>query len=994
MTLKKVFAASGVILCGFVAKADVPPTLRGGVMLNQGYDIGDAQDVAIAHWTGIGRRGDFADAANWACTNETGQALLNAVPGAEAVVYFHDNLDFDVTDAATFAAYKAVRLDVSFSLAGDCDWRGLTVNEPCLSGTTISLSGHAFKLTGVNGVSALAFTVTDAATPGGEFVVDVPTNATFENTLITLAGTVRLVKDGPGLFIPHRYGLDYTGGTHIAAGALRLFRNGLGNVFSPNTQDHLTPLGAKTSVVIVDAGATYDINGLYDAYIYPIVLNGGTLQNGMEQKEYDWGGLGGITLLQDSTMDFPVSTVFRNKGDWWTLNGHTLYVNLANGAHLFRKYISATNGTIAVTGNGILDVHGDAFNAPEVTLDCASEICANAQIAVSNYVSRYTGSKLTGLSRIEVSGVFKPMTDCFHYVTLHEGATLDLSGQTNAFDVVGRNGGTIAYATGTENVAIDIGSREPAAGEQLVKWTVGPENVAFSLCGVNVGPNDKLSVRENGIFYNLSQNPDGVLTATWTGKAGDGNFDNPENWLCQNAVGETIAGGLPQSYTIVTFTGSVGFDIPVGAAVPWQKVIVEKNVVLTRNCDWSGLGTLDTFIAAGAEIDLKGHRLFVSAPDATLSTACTFTDSTTDDTAPGELHLAVVSGTFINSGIVLAGNLRLVKEGAGTFVPAKYGQTYAGGNEITEGTLKLNNNTNPYSDYGMFLEAYCRPIGAEGKTVVIKEGGTLEMNGLYDLGDRYRFELAGGQITNNKKQLHPEYTSLGNVTLTADSTIVPTQDLSASMSFNLGGHELTVPIAVGGFFYVGGSGSKGQAYSNGTLRVSSGGTLQLDNPFTARDLNLDVKAAMVVNAAAVDLNDYTSRIPAGDWNGGSGTLRVHGTFTPVTECFYGCEMQDGSTLDLTEKTDVWNTTGTAAKGIKTVTFAAGARITVALGERDDFVFNGTGLNRMAKVMSWETPPDVTTRFVPDEASVKVNRRFVKRDDGLYLAGPGMVIMLR
>ena len=48
---------------------------------------------------------------------------------------------------------------------------------------------------------------------------------------------------------------------------------------------------------------------------------------------------------------------------------------------------------------------------------------------------------------------------------------------------------------------------------------------------------------------------------------------------------------------------------------------------------------------------------------------------------------------------------------------------------------------------------------------------------------------------------------------------------------------------------------------------------------------------------------------------------------------------------------------------------------------------------MPKSNSWATPPDATTRFVPDEVSAKAGRHFVKRDDGLYLAGPGMVILI-
>lgn len=54
----------------------------------------------------------------------------------------------------------------------------------------------------------------------------------------------------------------------------------------------------------------------------------------------------------------------------------------------------------------------------------------------------------------------------------------------------------------------------------------------------------------------------------------------------------------------------------------------------------------------------------------------------------GRLHVAVPSGTMTNSGVTLSGELRLVKEGEGTLVVAKTGQTYGGGTEIAGGDLR------------------------------------------------------------------------------------------------------------------------------------------------------------------------------------------------------------------------------------------------------------------------------------------------------------------
>lgn len=50
----------------------------------------------------------------------------------------------------------------------------------------------------------------------------------------------------------------------------------------------------------------------------------------------------------------------------------------------------------------------------------------------------------------------------------------------------------------------------------------------------------------------------------------------------------------------------------------------------------------------------------------------------------------------------------------------------------------------------------------------------------------------------------------------------------------------------------------------------------------------------------MDVANYES-LYADGWNRESGKMRVYGTFTPTTDYFWGCEMQDGSTLDLSGK---------------------------------------------------------------------------------------------
>ena len=82
------------------------------------------------------------------------------------------------------------------------------------------------------------------------------------------------------------------------------------------------------------------------------------------------------------------------------------------------------------------------------------------------------------------------------------------------------------------------------------------------------------------------------------------------------------------------------------------------------------------------------------------------------------------SGTFTNNRITLSNNLKLVKEGAGMFMPQVYSLSYTGGNVVSAGTLKLYNNNNADSNkYAFDQNNYPRPLGAYGVPLVVEGGG-------------------------------------------------------------------------------------------------------------------------------------------------------------------------------------------------------------------------------------------------------------------------------
>ena len=128
-----------------------------------------------------------------------------------------------------------------------------------------------------------------------------------------------------------------------------------------------------------------------------------------------------------------------------------------------------------------------------------------------------------------------------------------------------------------------------------------------------------------------------------------------------------------------------------------------------------------------------------------------------------------------------------------------------------------------------------------------------------------------------------------------------------------------------------------------------------------------------------DLADSMAYRASSKHNEGTAAFKVYGMFTPATDIFYGCQMQNGSTVDLSGRTTVWNTTTAAdstAKGSTTVTFADNATITVNLYGRE-------GLFALARsadpfVATWSADPAnlEVLKFVVDAKSRKLGLKVV------------------
>ena len=119
---------------------------------------------------------------------------------------------------------------------------------------------------------------------------------------------------------------------------------------------------------------------------------------------------------------------------------------------------------------------------------------------------------------------------------------------------------------------------------------------------------------------------DTIVTATWTGAAGDGDVTNPENWNCYNADGNKVDNKLPTAVTAVTVTGdSLNIQAPAGTSLECSSFTL-GSATLARDCDLTGV---DVVVASDATIDLKGYALFVKG----LSGGGTITSTADADAA-------------------------------------------------------------------------------------------------------------------------------------------------------------------------------------------------------------------------------------------------------------------------------------------------------------------------------------------------------------------------
>ena len=644
------------------------------------------------------------------------------------------------------------------------------------------------------------------------------------------------------------------------------------------------------------------------------------------------------------------------------------------------------------------------------------------EFAVSNYVAAYTKRWNHGAEPLKVYGTFTPAGvdeggfEYFHGCEMQDGSSIDLSVKTAVWDVASTgwlgagdaDGSRVVTFADGATVTIDVHGRELAKGDKIVGWSEAPENIAtlrFKFDDATAESGEALVVTETGIYYAADETT--VAHAYWTG-AIDNDATNPGNWACTNFMGNAVTGehGVPGSSSTVHFSGDVAIQIPSSQPIPYDSIEF-NGVRLMADCDWSGLAEWAAAVDKGdaadlGSIDLNGHKLrLVTNATSEEGHIYDFVSLSVTDTSsgvPGELHIKVPGATtYLEcSGFALSGNLKLVTEGLGWITMMKTYQSFTGGVLIAEGTGYAALGKGPENSYFW---------GPAGGTITVAANATFDLRGNLDFHLK-NFVLDGGTLANTAGMGEGNQgRGMGNVRLTADSALVTGRSLATIFSapngterIDLNGHTLVVSTEYAGYLYV------NVPVVNGTLEFrrvtdgAAGGYLSLKSGMTggSQSVSIDVLDTAMHLDGDFSVSNYVARYTGG-YNRGAAAIKVYGTFTPAgvtangVDCFHGCEMQNGSSIDLSEKTGAWSNVagwgGGNANGNKTITFADGATVNVLLGSRK--------VHALEKVVDWSAAVPANyegLKFFGVRNGGRVKMKV--EEDGIYYPKTGMTLILR
>lgn len=881
-------------------------------------------------------------------------------------VMTQSNSDRFNVDEIEFGFTPVSRLQLDAAAAVDSDFSNITLGEDVNLALDLSAASGKLAVSSVAGVASGAFQLV-----GGKLAADVDLAGLGKTTLagdIDLAGHILKVDaiDGEGRFTTSETG-DFVNYIDTSDSASRISATSNG--------------GAAT--IAANYPLSYAVDGSETSFCIP--------QSSPVEIIYDFGSgkvvnCYRICLYTSGTLTYPTAWTFEGSNDnstWTALDtqsGATFSKSIwqdfgfenADAYRYYRWNVTASTASNANFINGIGELQYGRIPANKVYVSktgVAASDMTGIEIASGVEVYAGDGDGLVLDSNLDMTGF--PVS-----------GTIDLNGYALTLDSLA-GGGTITDTSAATGFADLTTTNGLSAANKFIWASTNGVEVALAGPGGNGVDGSKYPAerafdddlctsqivvdKSGGKGYAFAYYSVPSTHWNWGSDTYELNyrFDEPtlvNRYRIYPFTPGNVSTGSPKTWT---FEGS-------NDGATWVKLDSRNDLELDR-LNWYEYDIFNTTAYRYYRLRIKdvrdqsknrfdiGELEFCRRPE------------------PGKVVVNVPAGnTTENVDVTLSGNLRLVKDGAGTLVASKADQTYTGGTEVALGTLRQGT-----AGAGLF--------GPDGAEIKVAADGVFDTAGCKMGGSigKYLFKLAGGAIASSTAAAAGyNYESVRDVVLSADSSFDSSASLYVGSSahpgtIDIGGNTLSATIGNGQYLRL-----DSGVMTNGTFSVvgTGSGTLIVRGSGGVDARTVDVKLncpLLLANNSSFSVRGYES-LWTGDNGNQNGVLYVYGAFKPTTDYWYGCTLADGATLDLSTRTGALNAVSSASGNQTALSFEENAVVNVVIGDRR---FSSGG-----KILSWtsETKPANidTVKFVRADA----DRRYslVVKSDGLY-ASEGLTI---
>lgn len=594
--------------------------------------------------------------------------------------------------------------------------------------------------------------------------VTVAENATLSfGGLATICGNVKVVKEGAGVLTLPADGQYFAGGLEIAGGTLSL------------TQTAAFLAGTP---IVATAGGTIEI-AVADgtSYANNFTLAGGTLKvlasgTGNTTTATIAGTLALATGAADAQ---PVVSIDMTDCSSATFQLNTTALNVGSGVTAAPGFVSLTDPTAyeaSIEGGTAIKV--ESLTSPMTAVwtglgeagnfdDPGNWSCSNKYgVALSNTLP--DNATLTFRLGADADWTAKGA------ITLGEGVTLDLNGQV--LIVANSVSGGAIIDTSCQSSGIYYGENGDVCLEAtwLHSTSAGKQFIDTGYC------HNPRTVVDMKVEYNPSLNGSGKWYSYFGGGGRNGSGSAGQNyalggWMI-NASHWKSAGTSPEgawgtaknntAFTVhlnksgdCTINGAkycTGNGVDWGSTTPVTAYIFgHHNLngtlydspyvgVRVYYCKISeGETVIRDFVSAmritdgkPGMFDRKNNKFYVNGNSASTADFNIGTLAYSATGGGGELHITVAENATLSLADMskIAGNVKIVKEGAGTLVAPTTGQYFTGGIEVSAGTLSMGGalayggTINAASGTTVSVPA---SVGSAGTSVINITGGTLEV---------------------------------------------------------------------------------------------------------------------------------------------------------------------------------------------------------------------------------------------------------------------------